>query len=61
MYLQSVVVLVSVFDEDIGLCSQLPNSAIKQCTLSVDCKEIQRNRNFFAGPQVDGSLPEVRA
>ena len=55
------MVLVSEFDEDISLCSQLPDSAIKQCTLSVDFKEIQRNRNFFAGPQVDGSLPEVRA
>jgi len=39
---------------------KVENSAIKECVSPIDAKEVQRNRNFFAGPQVDGSLPEVR-
>ncbi|XP_067935815.1 L-proline trans-4-hydroxylase-like [Watersipora subatra] len=38
----------------------LPNAVIKQSQVAAMAKEIQRNRNFFAGPEVDNSLPETR-
>ena len=40
---------------------QLPNSAIKQCQPSAKTKVIESNRNYFAGPKEDQSLPESRA